>query len=692
MEKDSVEFTLPPAPRGLCFDRNDFVKTNFSVDNFLDEHQNAASLETMRDDLGMYLKVLRLAMIELINKDYANFVNLCATLIGFDKAIDKIQMPLEQLNEELLSVQHCLEKAMKELSMWLNQRHGLQKKKQLLKYYSQTVNCIKTLENILQNISDKKILEQVALTDRAAMQYNQLKFSIAKCESLTKPEQKDQFNDIGGKLVQTLNKLLFQFWNDNDGENLLKILVTLASLDRIPETEMLIRKQAVAPLLQDIISESSLQRSPEGLEGIYNRILSLLDTNLKLLLTVTAHSKLTFLMRKYRFLVNCFWCEVESRLEVNLSSIFAPGNPQIFYKRYNESMHFIRKLEEYCTDEATVTLMHETAEYKSFLRRWNLPVYFQIRFQEIAGKYEVSLHNNPTIENSNSFILKETQACWRALQECWAEGVYIDALAHKFWKLSLQLLSRYAHWASVFCVQRNDSPKIEPMSVNKILISNSISIYLDIQSLQQRLPQFLSLVESKISTQAIAILKPSLLHSENALLATKDKIKECIVNEMSDYCKVQLKQVSDIPRLYRKTNRSVPTKPCAYIDVVSNAIQEFNEDASKKLDNAFLVGLYEALFNVMTVSYYKYVEDVLTSVQKTEDSLRRLKQIREKMSQQSTDSNTVTDGDKIRLQVNVDVVSYGKIAESLMVNVNCVHQFPELLYMVKESVKNIDIK
>ncbi|CAK1583362.1 unnamed protein product [Parnassius mnemosyne] len=102
MDQTNIDFTLPPAPRGLCFDRNDFVKTNFSVDNFLIDHQNVASLETMRDDLGVYLKVLRLTMIELINKDYANFVNLCATLIGFDKAIVKIQVPLEHLNEEVL--------------------------------------------------------------------------------------------------------------------------------------------------------------------------------------------------------------------------------------------------------------------------------------------------------------------------------------------------------------------------------------------------------------------------------------------------------------------------------------------------------------------------------------------------------------------------------------------------------------
>lgn len=78
------------------------MQTSFSVDNFLADHHNVASLETMRDDLGIYLKVLRLAMIELINKDYANFVNLCATLIGFDKAIVKVQVPLSQLNQEVL--------------------------------------------------------------------------------------------------------------------------------------------------------------------------------------------------------------------------------------------------------------------------------------------------------------------------------------------------------------------------------------------------------------------------------------------------------------------------------------------------------------------------------------------------------------------------------------------------------------
>ncbi|CAH2045929.1 unnamed protein product, partial [Iphiclides podalirius] len=94
----------------------------------------------------------------------------------------------------------------------------------------------------------------------------------------------------------------------------------------------------------------------------------------------------------------------------------------------------------------------------------------------------------------------------------------------------------------------------------------------------------------------------------------------------------------------------------------------------------------------MTVSYYKYVEDVLTSVQRTEESLRRLKQIREKASQQSNDSIGTTDGDKIRLQLNVDVLSYTELAKSFHVNVHKVHKYNELSSMVTEAVKNIEIK
>ena len=74
----------------------------FSTDTFLQDLWNSVPLEILRDDLGSYLKVLRSAMIELINRDYADFVNLSSNLVGLDKAISNLQEPLSVIHSEIL--------------------------------------------------------------------------------------------------------------------------------------------------------------------------------------------------------------------------------------------------------------------------------------------------------------------------------------------------------------------------------------------------------------------------------------------------------------------------------------------------------------------------------------------------------------------------------------------------------------
>ena len=58
------------------------LQENFNVDHFVLECRRRVQLEDLRDDLSVYLKILRSAMIELINKDYADFVNLSSNLVS----------------------------------------------------------------------------------------------------------------------------------------------------------------------------------------------------------------------------------------------------------------------------------------------------------------------------------------------------------------------------------------------------------------------------------------------------------------------------------------------------------------------------------------------------------------------------------------------------------------------------------
>ena len=52
------------------------------MDQFVVECRKHASLDVLRTDLHMYLKILQNAMIELINKDYADFLNLSTNLVN----------------------------------------------------------------------------------------------------------------------------------------------------------------------------------------------------------------------------------------------------------------------------------------------------------------------------------------------------------------------------------------------------------------------------------------------------------------------------------------------------------------------------------------------------------------------------------------------------------------------------------
>ena len=52
------------------------------MEHFVVECRRKVQLETLRGDLHVYLKILQSAMIELINKDYADFVNLSTNLVA----------------------------------------------------------------------------------------------------------------------------------------------------------------------------------------------------------------------------------------------------------------------------------------------------------------------------------------------------------------------------------------------------------------------------------------------------------------------------------------------------------------------------------------------------------------------------------------------------------------------------------
>lgn len=362
-----------------------FCQKTFSVDEFLQEHRNAATLETMRDDLGLYLKVLRSAMIELINEDYADFVNLSSNLVGLDQSIHGIQSPLGGLKEEILTIKSTLQETMQEVNECLEQKRQLHEQLKSIHSLTRVRRSIEKLDSLLMDqLNDDDSLDPTVL-ERAVLELIKLKFDMQFCQKHLQDVDHIDGNAKCAELrVQLLSRIEKHFLSVLDKKNidqLERCLRIYCTLGECPVAEDIFRKGVVGPYLHPIISETSLQNCPQGLAGIFRQVFEFVDEKMKQLLALTEGRSPTITtahVKGFDFFINSFWVEVEHRLETHMTSIFAPGNPDSFYQKYQCTNEFLERMETTCGTPEKIERLRQHKQYKHFQLKWNLPVYFQV--------------------------------------------------------------------------------------------------------------------------------------------------------------------------------------------------------------------------------------------------------------------------------------------------------------------------
>lgn len=169
----------------------------------------------------------------------------------------------------------------------------------------------------------------------------------------------------------------------------------------------------------------------------------------------------------FNFLLKSLWPEMVEKFEQQLPIIFSAGNPDQFHTNYITMVNFIKKLETWNVSSQGSSAsssggrqeleMLDSKVCQNFIHRWNLSVYFQIRFQEIAGPVEEACQELFALEIASSpadasapaasaarekFYLKATRIVMEAVANCWKSQVFLWPLAQKFWKLTLQIVAR----------------------------------------------------------------------------------------------------------------------------------------------------------------------------------------------------------------------------------------------------------
>ncbi|KAI9257611.1 hypothetical protein BY458DRAFT_535220 [Sporodiniella umbellata] len=290
--------------------------------------------------------------------------------------------------------------------------------------------------------------------ERAAIEYNQLQHLVGRGKDLAFIKENEwRITRIKETLEQRLQKTLSTALSQvragevtqSTKQSLIECLRTYALIDQTEIGEKIIQEQFIKWHLDKIIQPKLLQSKQDRdqpLADMYQNIISLITTDLQPILEITQK---TLKGSNYEVLVNSLWVEVSQKISQECKMIFAPGQTDIFHKNYTTTVSFISNLEGLCNSKRSIIYFRQHPSYVEFMKKWQLPVYFQLKLREIVISVEETLTSTSSAKDKNS-TLTETKAITDAIQKCWSDQVYLYSLAHRFYKLTLQLIKRYTVW------------------------------------------------------------------------------------------------------------------------------------------------------------------------------------------------------------------------------------------------------
>ncbi|XP_064789479.1 conserved oligomeric Golgi complex subunit 2-like isoform X3 [Oncorhynchus masou masou] len=671
---------LPKGPESLCFDKDVFMKDDFDVDQFVADCRKHVQLEEMREDLEMYYKHLKTAMVELINKDYADFVNL-STNLNLRTSVSEVVQAIDNQ---------------------LSKQYDLQNKKINVMKLIQVVRSVEKIEKILhsQNSKDWTSLEMSSpllagqILERIATEFNQLQFHAVQSKGMPLLDRvRPRISGITSTLQQSLEGLLIQGLQTSNVDIVRHCLRTYATIDKTRDAEALVGQVLVKPYMDMVIVEQFVKSTPNGLQILYTKLLQFVPHHCRLLREVTGmviSSEKADIVPGYDFLVNSVWPEIIKGIEERIASLFNAGNPDTFYDRYTISIDFVRKFERQCGSQASVRRLRAHASYQSFHNKWNLPIYFQLRYKEIAACLENAIADGlEAAPAGSSYHLLVSQVLWNSLVRCWAEKVYLPTLVHRFWKLTLQLISRYSKFLTEMLTKSpstevsKDPVRLLPSSASSTSSRTSqddggsesgspatlstkqlVFIASDVNQLQDQITELSEMIKQRleiIGYNNFVIVAEALEDSKASLSGCIPTLNRKMTQHLTERCFRFLKSASDVPRLYRRTNKELPSRASAYMDNALRPLHQLLSDSKDMVKPSISQEWLRITLNDCTHRYFETISDVLSSVKKMEESLKRLKQARKTVTTNTTGTTGgPTDDSKIRLQLTLDVEYLGE--------------------------------
>jgi conserved oligomeric Golgi complex subunit 2 len=426
-------------------------------------------------------------------------------------------------------------------------------------------------------------------------------------------------------------------------------------------------------------------------------------------------------------------------------SIFSPGIASILQANYTALDSFLaqlaRRLLPLATDPhqgdvspapCATTRYHETlltleriqqaqdrvyahAKTAEFSKKWNLPIYYQLRFGEcctrmnkaveqtklegwVANVYTGSEQQGNALRQTVGFELSLFVELYDTLLGLWQPDVILRPLTNRFLRGAIQLVGRTVAFINEGMDGKllfgEQAPPYDEANTTADVSSGGAMSAAAAQGYPSRKPYCWGDSAENVASVAweLALLESALRHdyanvvceglartnttSESGrtlsdppadirelvlevlkeagdqVYPTIDKAwNQVIVNLLTQKCSGPLAAVKGVAATYRMTNRPPPTQASPFVGTILRPLKDFDSEFTNRIPAQ--IGALWKLQIVVTVAerYAAAVDDLIATVQRTEVALKNRKARR-------TAVGGMSDGEKVKLQLYLDYKAF----------------------------------
>lgn len=355
----------------------------------------------------------------------------------------------------------------------------------------------------------------------------------------------------------------------------------------------------------------------------------------------------------------------------------------------------------------------KTAE---FSKRWNLPIYYQLRFGDTCTRLNTAIENTRqggwiaevyTGENASQiaeigFEIPFFLEVYDILLGLFRPDVILRPLTNRFLRGAVQLVGR-----SLAFISEGMEGKIlfgkepEPMENGNGTNGSSLpyptrrpycwgdsaqdvaAVAWELAILETTMAHdYVTTICSALETPDSTEEQKSELRSlvSEVLSDASGEVRpivekawnEVIVKIMTEKCSGPLAAVKGVAATYRMTNRPPPSQASPFMATILRPLKEFDDEFSSRTPEHIGNGWKVSIVASVTERYAAAVEELITTVQKTEVALQNRRATRRAASA------GMSDGDKAKLQLYLDFQEYLRHVQELAVDPNAIEGISKL--------------